>query len=595
MQVNGRYTILGEIASGGTATVFLAEDCVLRRKVALKKLHPHLHNHPEMVKRFEKEAVAVASLSHANVIKVYDFGRENQGLFLAMEYVDGISLDGLLRDLPGGVPNLAALSIFHQLLSGLAAAHASGIYHRDIKPSNVLLDRKGCVRIADFGIAFLAEETSITKTGSYLGTPGYSSPEQAMGRAVTAKTDIFATGILFYRALTGVLPFEAETPHAVLMAIMDKHPPKASLVNRRIVPGLPELIQEMLSKDPALRPDAGECARRIESVASGLDIALEPARVGRLMTAPERCREMECGEIAGQMAKAARLANGSGRHREALKLYSLAEVFSEPGSAVRLEAAGFLSDRLALLRRRKAALISAALLLGMGGGTLAIRMIGSRDSEAAPAAGPGPESPSVSRDSLAMPPAPLPEPGSALSGSIPSGVTAAIDSSAISSATSNASALTEPPGPIIRLATAAARASRPAARLSAASRADASEASAVPEVPAAPASFGSFASQAVPGTPFAGTGGINGSGADARNPSAQSLLWIKTNPPFAKIFVDGKEMGSTPLSAPITVPAGQHRLELERAGCKTTRTEFTVAEGETASLRFTLSRLEDSP
>ncbi|MEO7425613.1 MAG: serine/threonine-protein kinase, partial [Fibrobacteria bacterium] len=183
MQTPGRYTILEEIASGGTATVYLAEDTVLRRKVALKKLHPHLHSHPLTVRRFEKEAVAVASLSHGNIIKVYDYGSEEKTLFLAMEYVDGVSLDGLLQSIPNGMPSLTALSVFHQLLEGLNAAHANGIYHRDIKPSNILVDRKGCVRIADFGIAFLSKETSITKTGSYLGTPGYSAPEQAQGLA----------------------------------------------------------------------------------------------------------------------------------------------------------------------------------------------------------------------------------------------------------------------------------------------------------------------------------------------------------------------------------------------------------------------------
>lgn len=543
MQVKGRYTIIGEIASGGTATVFLAEDSVLRRKVALKKLHPHLHNRPEMVKRFEKEAVAVASLSHENVIKVFDFGRENRGLFLAMEYVDGISLDRLLQDLPGGLPNLAALSIFNQLLEGLAAAHARGIYHRDIKPSNVLLDRKGCVRIADFGIAFLAEETSITKTGSYLGTPGYSSPEQAMGRAVTAKTDIFATGILFYRALTGVAPFEGETPHAVLMAIMDRNPPKACLVNGRIVPGLSELVQEMLSKDPALRPDAGECARRVGSVASGLGFALEAARVGRLMAAPERWREKECGEIAAHMAQAARLARGSGRQREAVKLYSLAEVFSEPDSAVRLEAARFLSDRMAMVRRRKAALLSAAVLSALGAGTFALRGIGFPDPGPAPAAASGPASPPASSEPAAEPAAPVPQPPTPSSVPVPAA-----------------------PAPAASLSPSApsAVASRSASRFGPASRRASSRDSAVPKASSAPAA-----------------------------PAAQSHLWIKTNPPFAKIYVDGKEMGSTPLNAPLAVPAGQHRLELERAGCRTTRTEFTVADGETASLRFTLDRLED--
>ena len=544
MQAQGRYTILGEIASGGTATVFLAEDSVLRRKVALKKLHPHLLNHPEMVKRFEKEAVAVASLSHENVIKVYDFGTEDKGLYLAMEYVDGVSLDGLLATVPKGMPNLAALSVFHQLLEGLAAAHACGIFHRDIKPSNILVDWKGCVRIADFGIAFFSEETSITKTGSYLGTPGYSSPEQALGRAVTAKTDIFASGSLFHRALTGKMPFEADTPHAVLVAIMDKTPLKATLVNRRIIPELAELIQDMLAKDPDRRPSAAECARRVEVLAEKLGSGLDPARTRRLMEAPARSIERECRDVASHYAQAARLATGQGRMREAMKLFSQAEIFSESGSEISLEAR-FLSDRMARDRMRKAILVALALLCSIFGGTYVISRLLPEKTRT------GTEAKSVIAAPRKVPPATVPvQPDTAPS-------------------------LREAPAP---------RRLEPAAALpvSAAGSQRAKGKPRAAATTAAEAPKGSLQEAAA-------------KDAGGEIAIAFGSLYVKTNPPFVKIYVDGHEIGTTPLASPINMKTGSHRMELERTKCKTLRTAFMIMKGETTSLRFTLDRAETGP
>lgn len=600
MQAKGRYTILGEIASGGTATVFLAEDSVLRRKVALKKLHPHLLNHPEMVRRFEKEAVAVASLSHGNVIKVYDYGREDKGLFLAMEYVDGFSLDRLLQDSSTGIPNLTALTIFHQLLEGLAAAHACGICHRDIKPSNVLVDKKGCVRIADFGIAFLAEETSITKTGSYLGTPGYSAPEQALGKAVTFKTDVFASGTLFYRALTGKMPFEAETPHAVLMAIMERIPAKASQVNRRILPGLADLVQDMLAKEPERRPAAAECAQRLEAIAEGMGFSLDPARICRLLAGPAQALAAECAEISLNYARVARASNGNGAVRDAIKSYSLAEAFAEPGSEIRVEAARFLSRRVAIARRRKGVLVALTLMIAVFGGTFAIRTFLAMPAEK-PGARPVPES--------AAPASAAQRPQSPTPPSFTGGPQATVTP--------------ELPAPTVS-AVAEAPAAQPAATRPVAGTAEKFGSAGFPETnemgthrplvhsahskPAAPGAKTKphhlIASAAIPIAKPRAADAAGGSFPAASHSPASSapaaaeshgLLWVKTNPPFAKIYVDGREMGSTPLGEPLKVSAGTHRLELERVGCKTTRTEFTIVDAQTASLRFTLDRIEGAP
>jgi tRNA A-37 threonylcarbamoyl transferase component Bud32 len=553
MQLQGRYTILKEIASGGTATVFLAEDSVLRRKVALKKLHPHLVKQPEMVMRFEKEAVAAASLSHENIIKVYDFGREDSGLFLAMEYVDGISLERLLQDTPGGLPSIVALAVFHQLLEGLAAAHACGICHRDIKPSNVLVDKKGCVRIADFGIAFLSEETSITKTGSYLGTPGYSAPEQALGKTVTTKTDIFSAGTLFYRALTGKLPFEGETPHAVLMAIMERTPPKAAVVNRRVLPGLPELVQEMLAKIPDARPDASACARALERIAMRMGFSLEPARISRLMEDSAGYREAERREISQLLVRQARSADKAGRTHEAVKLFALAEIYSEANGEIRHEAAEFLKDRMTMIRMRRIlfavpfalCLIAAPALLWMRGG----KKTGSDGvAYGAPRSG----------NAVAQVPAPVPP--------------LALAESAAPVRPPDAAAVSPPDRNVVPVSHVRADASD---RKRVGMVADSKKGSA--EKPPNRESVEVTAVEPVPAI------------------AVDGYLWIKTSPPFAKIRVDGREMGTTPIRSPIAMAPGGHKLELERKGCVSVQTDVHVTGGDTASLRFMLSKAEAGP
>lgn len=554
MEPQGRYIIISEIASGGTATVFLAKDMVLQRKVALKKLHPHLHNHPEMVRRFEKEAVAVASLSHENVIKVYDYGREaNQGLFLAMEYVDGVSLDTLLRESGGTLPCLSALSLFHQLLEGLAAAHAHGICHRDIKPSNVLVDGKGCVRIADFGIAFLSSETSITKTGSYLGTPGYSAPEQAEGKTVTVKTDIFAAGSLLFRSLTGRLPFEAETPHAVLVAIMEKTPARVNLVNPRVIPGMADLVERMLSKSPLARPSASECAAELVSLAQSLGLPLDAGRICRLREDPGGYAAKDHSEVAHRYLRQARLVDKLGKGREAMKLYALAGIFAERGSEIATEVAGYLRARHAAAKRRMAAAVSGSILLigaalYMGGRY--VRGVISAKRAAASAV--------ISARSVETSPIPAAHSPTALAvdaGPVP--VVAQIPPSTHTAGGSSGPAA-KPASPL-----------RP--RLT-------------PRVPKPPASRSlppesvSTAPAPVPPSPSA---------------AAQGFLWVKTNPPFARVTVDGKDFGKTPLQSPVPLASGAHRLDLERDGCEARHSEFTIAPAETTSLRFTMDRIEE--
>jgi len=563
MQAHGRYTILGEIAAGGTATVFLAEDSVLRRKVALKKLHPHLLNHPEMVKRFRKEAVAVASLSHENVIKIFDYGQEDKVVYLAMEYVDGLSLDALLHESKGVIPNLTALSLFRQLLDGLAAAHALGICHRDIKPSNVLIDRKGNVRLADFGIAFLSEDTSFTRTGAYLGTPGFSAPEQAEGKPITEKTDIFAAGAMLYRCLAGRMPFVAASPHAVLKAIVEQVQPKANLVNPRIVPALADLAQDMLAKEPARRPDAQACVRRVQDIAQELGLPIDAGRIQALMMDANAQSAQEGRELSERFVQLARSAERSGKGREALKLYSLAQVFSSDGLLGK-----DASSRLrAAFRRTRWAGATAAVALLITTGAMALRthpkglppagLVGGRHASPASEA--------------SMPALPIPIPGLEANRPEPAAVLLPPASPAASMAAhaTASSAIRIDPGGNLGVTPSA---TPPAA----APRRNGGRARTIARIRPA-------------GHPLSDLPEPKELSASAPRP-AQGYAWIKTNPPFARVRIDGREIGSTPLPGPMALPEGAHSLEVEREGCRPLTREFRVPPSDTLILRLTLER-----
>lgn len=551
-----RYTILAEIASGSTATVYLAEDTVLRRKVALKKLHPHLHNHSDMVKRFAKEAVAIAALSHENIIKVFEFGKEERNLYLAMEYIDGMNLEALLKTGEGGLPNLVALSIFRHLLEGLGAAHARGIYHRDIKPSNVLVDRKGCVKLADFGIAFLSGETSFTRTGSYLGTPGYSAPEQADGLAVTDKTDVFAMGILFYRCLTGRLPFDGDTPHAVLRAIMEKDPPKAATVNRRILPGFQELIESMLAKRSEDRPTAVECIERLERLARGPGFFFEPARLARFLEAGDAYRLKEDGEIAECFLARARRFRGAGEIREALKSYALAEAFADAPDDIRFESDALVARLRSGSRKKILAAAGAAVAL------ISVAAIGWSNR-------PDPVEPIVATSK------PPPEDG--LEKQVqPAEADAEPDQAADATeipAVAETSPPAERPAAPIPVPTRKERAGAPGPELEQVVARPASPPAASTQAP------GQTSSQAKPKQP-------------AKSVALSGFLMVKTNPPFAKLFVDGMEAGTTPTKSPLEMKPGLHDMVLERKGCRSMHSEFRIAPSETTSLRLVLEPSE---
>src|ERR671932_2576855 len=215
--VDNRYDVVRPLGSGGMGEVYLARDRVLGRDVALKVLRRQYAGDEEFAERFKREAKSAASLSHPNIVQVYDRGEtEEKASYIAMEYVPGGTLkERISTEGPLGAKDAAALGA--QVAEALGAAHDRGIVHRDIKPQNVLLTASGGAKVADFGIARAGSSATISRTGSVMGTAGYMSPEQALGEPATPTSDLYSLGVVLYEALTGRLPYTADNPIAVSM------------------------------------------------------------------------------------------------------------------------------------------------------------------------------------------------------------------------------------------------------------------------------------------------------------------------------------------------------------------------------------------
>jgi len=247
--VDERYTLERKLGSGGMAEVWLAYDSELDRHVALKILHERFAQDKEFVERFRREASSAAGLQHPNVVGVFDRGEFRDTYYIAMEYVEGDSLKDLIDQ---GMTVAAAVEVTRQILEAEKFAHKKGIVHRDIKPQNVMIDADGRARVTDFGIA-RAGSSEITQTGSIMGTAQYLSPEQAQGQNVTEASDIYSTGVVLYEALTGEVPFDADTPVAVALKQVQEVPRRPSNLNPDVPPALDAVVMRALAKDPERR------------------------------------------------------------------------------------------------------------------------------------------------------------------------------------------------------------------------------------------------------------------------------------------------------------------------------------------------------
>ena len=251
MIIDDRYRVVSRVGSGGMADVFAVEDLQLGRRVALKVLHERFSQDKEFIERFRREAKSAASLSHANIVSVFDSGEWKGHYYIAMELLDGRSLDQIVREEAPLTPE-RAIEVTEQVLRAARFAHKNGVVHRDFKPHNVIVDGEGRVKVTDFGIA-RAGASEITQTGSIMGTARYLSPEQASGEAIGPSTDLYAVGILLYELLTGTVPFEGDSVVAIALRHLSEPPRPPSRLVSSISPNMDAIVLKALAKDPAQR------------------------------------------------------------------------------------------------------------------------------------------------------------------------------------------------------------------------------------------------------------------------------------------------------------------------------------------------------
>ena len=247
--LGGRYRLVELLGTGGMATIYRATDTGLGRDVALKLLRPEYLRDPDFSSRFRQEAQAAASLSHPNIVTVYDYGEDPSGPYIVMELIDGEDLATILRR-SGTLPPRQVARIGAGVARALAAAHARGLVHRDIKPGNVLIGTDGQVKVVDFGIARAIAEAQVTLPGTTLGSVHYFSPEQARGEPATAASDIYSLGIVLFEMLTGSRPWEGDSAASVALARLSGPIPDPMTVRPSVPPDLAAITRRALALDP---------------------------------------------------------------------------------------------------------------------------------------------------------------------------------------------------------------------------------------------------------------------------------------------------------------------------------------------------------
>lgn len=247
-----RYEIMEQLGGGGMAIVYKGRDTLLNRLVTIKVLRPEYVADAGFVARFRQEAQAVASLSHPNIVSIYDVGQEGGIHFLVMEYVDGENLKTMIRRL-GLLPPGQAVQIAVQIAEALEHAHENNIVHRDVKPHNILITRPGRAKLTDFGIAMETPTGTVTNSRTVMGSVHYLSPEQARGEVAGARSDIYSLGVVLYEMLAGAVPFRADTPIGVALKHIQESAPPVTAVNTGVPPGVAAVVTRAMQKDPAAR------------------------------------------------------------------------------------------------------------------------------------------------------------------------------------------------------------------------------------------------------------------------------------------------------------------------------------------------------
>ncbi|MDI7741614.1 Stk1 family PASTA domain-containing Ser/Thr kinase [Lysinibacillus fusiformis] len=278
-RINDRYKILDLIGGGGMSNVYLAHDMILNRDVAVKILRYDAANEEEFHRRFQREALSATSLTHPNIVSIYDVGEDQDMHYIVMEYIKGKTLKQYINEFSPLTP-ARSVQIMKQLTSAIAHAHENQIIHRDIKPQNILVDHEGDVKVTDFGIATSLTATSYTKTNSVIGTVHYLSPEQARGGTATNQSDIYALGIVLYELLTGELPFSGESAVSIALKHLQTETPSIRALDASIPQSLENVVLKATAKNPLHRYAS------VEEMEEDLQTVLSPSRSNEKKFAP---------------------------------------------------------------------------------------------------------------------------------------------------------------------------------------------------------------------------------------------------------------------------------------------------------------------
>src|SRR5271169_5191400 len=281
----GRYEILQLLGEGGMGAVYKATDRELDRFVALKVIRPELASDPSILARFKQELLLAHQVTHRNVIRIYDLGEAQGVKFITMEFIEGKDLRSLIRERKKFTPE-EAVDVIQQVCQALQAAHSVNVIHRDLKPQNIMQDASGRILVMDFGLARTLQGEGMTQTGALVGTMEYMSPEQALGKELDQRSDIFALGLIFYEMLTGKMPFAAERALASLVKRTQERAIPVSNIDAHIPEALSGIVSKCLERDPAARfASIQELAEEIE-VWQG-----KRTPSGRSIVAPQRVTE----------------------------------------------------------------------------------------------------------------------------------------------------------------------------------------------------------------------------------------------------------------------------------------------------------------
>jgi serine/threonine protein kinase len=315
MATFGRYEILDKLGEGAMGVVYRARDSAIGRIVALKMLSAEVGAEEELHQRFQREAEAIGRLNHPNVVTVYDLGHAEGQLYMAMELLEGDDLRSLI-DSRAEIPLADRVRILMQICAGLGYAHSRGVIHRDVKPANIHVSSGGKVKMLDFGLARVAQRETITRRGVILGTPDYMAPEQATGKGVDHRSDVFSAGAVSYEFLTLEKPFKGKTLHAVLYQIIQEEPDPVLTVNPEVPVRLAAVVHGMLRKDPDRRYQSLEDVVR---ELSGIHDALRRSRSRSALPQPSGPPTEEARAVVRDHVGRARTHMEAGRNAEAIR------------------------------------------------------------------------------------------------------------------------------------------------------------------------------------------------------------------------------------------------------------------------------------